>query len=83
VKYFRLHIILQIRHKVLKILLFLENNSKKQKALQHLSQRAGICKLPLLETFGTFCWGEFMEKLRNTYKLKELIDLPVSVPNNV
>jgi len=24
-----------------------------------------------------------MEELRNTYKLKELINLPVSVPNNV
>jgi hypothetical protein len=42
-----------------------------------------IDKLPLLETFGTFCWGGFMEELRNTYKLKELINLPVSVPNNV
>jgi hypothetical protein len=33
--------------------------------------------LPLLETFGTFCWGEIIEELRNTYKLKELINLPV------
>ena len=42
-----------------------------------------IDKLPLLERFGTFCWGEIMEELRNTYKLKELINLPVRVPNNV
>ena len=36
-----------------------------------------IVKLPLLERFGTFYWGEIMEELRNTYKLKELINLPV------
>jgi len=39
--------------------------------------------LPLLERFGTFCWGEIIEELRNTYKLKELISPPVSAPNNV
>jgi len=38
---------------------------------------------PLLDTFGTFCWAEIIEELRNIYKLKELINLPVSVPNNV
>jgi len=38
--------------------------------------------LPLLERFGTFCWGEIMEELRNTHKLKEFINLPVSVPSN-
>jgi hypothetical protein len=32
--------------------------------------------LPLLESFGTFCWGEIIEELQNTYKLKELISLP-------
>ncbi len=33
--------------------------------------------------FVTFCWGEIIEELRNTYKPKELINVPVSVPNNV
>ena len=42
-----------------------------------------ISKLPLLERFGTFCWGEIIEELQNTYKLKELINPPASVPNNV
>jgi len=42
-----------------------------------------ISKLPLLETFGTFCWGEIIEELQNTYKLKELINLPVRVLNNI
>jgi hypothetical protein len=36
VKYFRLHIILQIRHKVLKILLFYKNTLKNKKALQQM-----------------------------------------------
>ena len=40
-------------------------------------QRAGIYKLPLLERFGTFCWGEITGELQNTYKLKELINLPI------
>jgi len=38
---------------------------------------------PLLETLRTFCWGEIIEKLRNTYKLKELIGLPVGTINPV
>jgi hypothetical protein len=42
-----------------------------------------IVKLPLLETFRTFCWGEIIEELRNTYKLKELIGIPISAINNV
>jgi len=42
-----------------------------------------IDKLPLLERFGTFCWGEIIEELQNTYKLKELINLPVSVINPI
>ena len=37
---------------------------------------------PLLERFGTFCWGEFMEELRNIYKLKDLGTLPSSAINN-
>jgi len=39
--------------------------------------------LPLLDTFRTFCMSEIIEELRNTYKLKELINLPVSIPNNI
>jgi hypothetical protein len=35
--------------------------------------------LPLLERFGTFCWGEIIEELRNTYKPKDSIDLPARV----
>ncbi|GAH46675.1 unnamed protein product [marine sediment metagenome] len=42
-----------------------------------------IDELPLLDTFRTFCWGEIIEELQKTYKLKELINVPVSVPNNV
>jgi len=42
-----------------------------------------IDELPLLGRFRTFCWGEIMEELRNIYKLKELINLPVSAINNV
>jgi len=42
-----------------------------------------IVWLPLLETFGTLCWGEIIEETRNTYRLKELINPPVSVSNNV
>jgi len=37
-----------------------------------------IDELPLLVRFRTFCWGEIMEELRNTYKLKELTNPPVS-----
>jgi hypothetical protein len=40
-------------------------------------------RLPLLERFGTFCWGEIIEELRNTYKLKELIKVPVNTINLV
>jgi hypothetical protein len=39
--------------------------------------------LPLLERFGTFCWGEIIEELQNAYKLKELIGIPISAINNV
>jgi len=38
----------------------------------------GIVKLPLLVRFRTFCWSEIIEELRNTYKLKELTNPPVS-----
>jgi hypothetical protein len=42
-----------------------------------------MVRLPLLDTFRTFCWGEFIEELRNTYRLKELIGIPKSATNNV
>jgi len=42
-----------------------------------------MVRLPLLERFGTFCWGEIIEELRNIYKLKDLINLPASAINNV
>ena len=35
--------------------------------------------LPLVDSFRTFCWSEIIEELRNIYKLKELINLPISV----
>jgi len=38
--------------------------------------------LHLLERFRTFCWGEFMEELRNIYKLKDLGTFPSSAINN-
>ena len=38
--------------------------------------------LPLLGRFRTFCWGEIMEELQNTYKLKELFNVPISAINN-
>jgi len=54
-----------------------------KKALQQKAKGLEIVWLPLLERFGTFCWSEILEKIRNTYKLKELISPPASVPNNV
>jgi hypothetical protein len=42
-----------------------------------------MVRLPLLVRFRTFCWGEIMEELQNTYKLKELINLPVGTINPV
>jgi len=72
-----------ILHKQRKILLFLKSNSKKQKSPSAKAKGLEISRLPLLETFGTFCWSEFIEELRNTYKLKELISLPVRAINSV
>jgi hypothetical protein len=40
-------------------------------------------RLPLLESFRTFCWGEIIEELRNIYILKELINVPISAIDNV
>jgi hypothetical protein len=42
-----------------------------------------MVRLPLVDSFRTFCWGEIIEELRKIYKLKELINLPVSAINNV
>jgi len=42
-----------------------------------------IVWLPLVDSFRTFCWGEIIEELRNIYKPKELINLPISAINNV
>jgi hypothetical protein len=46
-------------------------------------QRARNVWLPLVDSFRTFCWGEIIEELRNIYKLKELINLPVGTINPV
>jgi len=40
-------------------------------------------RLPLLERFGTFCWGEIIEELQNINKLKELISIPASTMNPI
>ena len=56
----------------------LQGTNKKIKALQQKAKGLEIDKLPLLVRFRTFCWGEIIEELRNTYKLKELISPPVS-----
>jgi len=72
-----------IRLLILKILLFLENNFKKTKKPFSKGQRAEIVRLPLVDGFRTFCWGEIMDELRNIYKLKELIRLPISTINHI
>jgi len=56
---------------------------KKQKSPSANAKGLEIDKLPLLVRFRTFCWGEIIEKKKKTYKLKELINLPVSVLNNI
>jgi len=61
----------------------MKNNSKKQKSPSAKAKGLEISKLPLLERFGTFCWGEITEELRNIYKLKDLANVPISVINNV
>jgi hypothetical protein len=42
-----------------------------------------IVRLPLVDGFRTFCWGEIMEELRNIYKLKELIGIPANTIHSV
>jgi hypothetical protein len=56
---------------ILKILLFLKNNSKK-KSPSAKDQRAGKVLAPL--TFSSS--NLIIQELRNIYKLKELIGLP-------
>jgi len=73
--------IFTILHNFQKSFFFQKNPNKK--ALQQNAKGFEIVKLSLLDSFGTFCWGEIIEELQNTYKLKELINLPVRVPNNV
>jgi hypothetical protein len=68
---------------MLKILFFLKNNSKKIKSPSAKAKGLRMSWLPLLERFGTFCWGEIIEELQNTHKLKELIGIPISTTNNV
>jgi len=40
-------------------------------------------RLPLMDSFRTFCWGEIVEELRNIYKLKELINVPIITINPI
>jgi len=56
-----------------------KNIRKIKKALQQKCQRAGYCLAPQTK----ISWNQIIEEIRNIYKLKELINLPVSVPNNV
>jgi len=55
----------------------------KIKALQQKAKGLGMSWLFLLDNFRIFCWGEIIEESRNIYKLKELINLPVRVLNNI
>jgi len=64
-------------------ILLLNKYSQKQKSPSANAKGLRISKLPLLESFGTFCWGEIIEEMRNIYKLKELISLPASVINPI
>ncbi|MHA1233159.1 MAG: hypothetical protein ACTSPQ_21250, partial [Candidatus Helarchaeota archaeon] len=62
---------------------FLINISRNKKSPSANAKGLGIDKLPLLDTFRTFCWGEIIEELQNTYKLKALISHPISAIINV
>jgi len=50
---------------------------KTKKPFSLIAKGLRISKLPLLETFGTFCWSKIMEELQNIYTLKDLINNPV------
>jgi len=59
----------------MKIFIKIKSPSAKAKGLE-------MVRLPLLGRFRTFCWGEIIEELPNIYKLKELINVPISAINN-
>jgi hypothetical protein len=46
---------------------------KNKKALQQKAKGLGMVRLPLVDSFRTFCWGEIIEELRNIYKLKVVL----------
>jgi len=71
-----------IRLFLLKILLFLEKQFIKIKSPSANAKGLGMVWLPLLGRFRTFYWGEIIEELPNIYKLKELINVPISAINN-
>jgi hypothetical protein len=56
---------------------------KAKKPFSKIAKGLEMSWLPLLESFRTFCWGEIIEKLQNTYKLKELISIPASTMNPI
>jgi len=66
------------RYFKIKICKILEKNSPSANA-----KGLGISMLPLLERFGTFCWGDIIEKLQNINKLKELNSIPTSTMNPI
>jgi len=74
--------ILYIRHKFKKSFFFCKIIYK-NKIPSVNAKGLEMSWLPLLERFGTFCWGEIIEELRNTYKLKDLINVPISAINDV
>ncbi|MDO9555496.1 MAG: hypothetical protein Q7J40_02805 [Atribacterota bacterium] len=51
----------------------MKNNSKKQKSPSANAKGLEIVKLPLLETFGTFCMSDETEKV--CHKLEEVIGI--------
>jgi len=70
--------LVKLLYKLKKSFFFCENIYKNIKPFSLITKGLEIDELPLLERFGTFCWGEIIAELRNTYKLKELISPPVS-----
>jgi len=58
-------------------------NLQKRKSPSAKAKGLEISRLPLVDSFRTFCWGEVIEELRNAYKLKELIGIPASTMNPI
>jgi hypothetical protein len=56
---------------------------KKKKPFSKRPKGLEIDKLPLLDTFRTFCWGKIIEELQNINKLKELISVPASSVSSI